>query len=54
MLKTANWSGGQGRGLHGDAVDLSDLVLAVANWSDRPVVDRTGIEARASHPVPNL
>lgn len=36
--------GGQGRGLHGKAVDMSDLVLFVANWTDRPLVDRTGIK----------
>jgi uncharacterized protein (TIGR03435 family) len=36
--------GGQGRGLHGKAVDMSDLVLFVANWTDRPMVDRTGIK----------
>jgi uncharacterized protein (TIGR03435 family) len=37
-------SGGQGQGLHGSAVDLSDVALFVANWTDRPVLDRTGIE----------
>jgi bla regulator protein blaR1 len=37
------FNGGQGRGLHGDAVDMSDLVLFVENWSDRPILDKTGI-----------
>jgi uncharacterized protein (TIGR03435 family) len=38
-----NVEGGQGRGLHGEAVDMSDLVVWVSNWTDHPVVDRTGI-----------
>jgi uncharacterized protein (TIGR03435 family) len=37
------FGGGQGRGLHGQAVDMSDLALYVANWTDHPVVDRTGL-----------
>jgi uncharacterized protein (TIGR03435 family) len=36
--------GGQGRGLHGQAVAMSDLVLYVENWAERPVIDRTGIQ----------
>ena len=35
--------GGQGRGLHGQAVTIADLALAVENWTERPVIDRTGI-----------
>jgi bla regulator protein BlaR1 len=35
--------GGEGRGLHGSAVDMSDLALSVSDWSDRPVIDRTGL-----------
>ena len=38
-----SFNGGQGRGLHGAAVDLSDLALYVENWAQRPVVDKTGI-----------
>jgi uncharacterized protein (TIGR03435 family) len=38
------WRGGMGRGLHATAVTMEDLVQAVSNWADRPVVDRTGIE----------
>ena len=37
------FGGGQGRGLHGQAVDMSDLALYVANWTDHPVVDKTGL-----------
>jgi uncharacterized protein (TIGR03435 family) len=37
------FNGGQGRGLHGDAVDISDLAIIVSNWTDRPVVDKTGL-----------
>jgi uncharacterized protein (TIGR03435 family) len=36
--------GGQGRGIHGDAIDLDDVALFVQNWTDRPVVDRTGLK----------
>lgn len=37
------FNGGQGRGLHGEAVDMSDLALFVANWTDRPLLDKTGL-----------
>jgi uncharacterized protein (TIGR03435 family) len=36
--------GGRGRGLHGEAVSLEDVLGAVENWSDRPLVDKTGIQ----------
>jgi len=36
--------GGQGGGLHANAATISDIALFVANWSDRPVVDRTGLK----------
>jgi uncharacterized protein (TIGR03435 family) len=36
--------GGQGRGLHGQAVDMSDLANYVENWAERPVIDKTGIQ----------
>ena len=36
--------GGQGRGLHGQAVDMADLALFVENWAEHPVIDRTGIK----------
>jgi uncharacterized protein (TIGR03435 family) len=35
--------GGIGRGIHGDAIDLADVALMVQNWTDRPVVDKTGL-----------
>jgi len=38
-----NITGGQGRGLHGEAIDMSDLAVIVSNWTDHPVVDRTGV-----------
>jgi bla regulator protein BlaR1 len=38
------FNGGQGRGLYGAAVSMSDLVSAVENFSDRPVIDKTGIQ----------
>jgi uncharacterized protein (TIGR03435 family) len=37
------FSGGRGRGLHGEAVTLNDTFLYVENWTDRPLVDNTGI-----------
>jgi uncharacterized protein (TIGR03435 family) len=33
-----------GRGMHGNAVDMDDVALCVANWTDRPVVNRTGLQ----------
>jgi uncharacterized protein (TIGR03435 family) len=36
--------GGRGRGLHGEAVSLSDVLSYVENWTDRPLVDKTGIQ----------
>ena len=38
-----SFMGGMGRGLHAKAVTVSDIVMFVENWSDRPVVDKTGI-----------
>ncbi|HWC96949.1 MAG TPA: M56 family metallopeptidase [Candidatus Sulfopaludibacter sp.] len=35
--------GGQGRGVHGKAASIADLIGFVENWSDRPMVDRTGL-----------
>jgi uncharacterized protein (TIGR03435 family) len=35
-------SGGRGRGLHGQAVDIADIVKHVENWADRPLLDKTG------------
>jgi uncharacterized protein (TIGR03435 family) len=38
------FQGGMGRGLRGNAVDMSDLALYVSNWSELPVVDQTGLK----------
>ncbi len=35
--------GGIGRGIHGDAIDIADVALFVQNWTDRPVIDKTGV-----------
>ena len=35
--------GGQGRGLHAKAVHIQDLAEYIENWTDHPVVDRTGL-----------
>ena len=39
-----SFAGGQGRGLHGRAVDMADLVSYVENWTGRPFLDKTGIQ----------
>jgi uncharacterized protein (TIGR03435 family) len=36
------FTGGVGRGVHGEAVSMRDLALYVSNWSDAPVIDQTG------------
>jgi uncharacterized protein (TIGR03435 family) len=38
-------NGGQGRGLHGKAVMIKDIVQFTANWSDRPIMDKTGLSS---------
>jgi uncharacterized protein (TIGR03435 family) len=35
--------GGPGGGLHARAADVPDLVSEVENWTDRPLLDKTGI-----------
>ena len=35
--------GGRGRGLHGEAVTLDDIASYVENWTDRPLLNKTGI-----------
>ena len=37
-------AGGQGYGLHGGAIDMSDLAINLENFTDRPVVDKTGVK----------
>jgi uncharacterized protein (TIGR03435 family) len=39
-----SFNGGQGQGLHGQAVSMSDLVSAVSNFADHPVIDKTGLK----------
>ena len=36
--------GGMGRGLHGRVVNMGDLANFVENWTDRPLLDKTGIQ----------
>jgi len=43
-LTCHQFTGGRGRGLHGRAVDVSDLVSFVQNWTDRPLFDKTGVK----------
>ncbi len=37
-------SGGRGAGLHGGAVDMSDIAGYVEGWTDRPLLDKTGLK----------
>jgi hypothetical protein len=36
--------GGRGRGLHGEAVSLSDVLSYVENWTVHPLVDKTRLQ----------
>jgi uncharacterized protein (TIGR03435 family) len=36
-------TGGMGRGIHGEAIDMSDLVNALQGFSDRPILEKTGV-----------
>ena len=38
------FNGGMGRGLYSRASNISDLAAYVENWTDRPLVDKTGIK----------
>jgi len=38
------FNGGRGRGMHARAVDMADLVSFVEAWTDRPLLDKTGIK----------
>jgi len=38
------FNGGMGRGLHARAATLSDLAAFVESWTDRPLLDKTGIQ----------
>ena len=38
------FNGGRGRGLHARAVDMADLASWVEAWTDRPLLDKTGIK----------
>jgi uncharacterized protein (TIGR03435 family) len=38
------FAGGMGRGLHARAANISDLAAFVENWTDRPLLDKTGIQ----------
>ena len=38
------FNGGMGRGLHAKAANISDLAAYVENWTERPLLDKTGIK----------
>lgn len=38
-------NGGMGRGLHAVAADMTDVVVFAGNWTDRPLIDETGLKA---------
>ena len=33
-----------GRGIHGEAISIPDVVFFVENWTDRPMIDKTGLK----------
>jgi bla regulator protein BlaR1 len=37
------FSGGQGQGIHAQAVSMSDLATYASTWADRPVIDKTSL-----------
>jgi uncharacterized protein (TIGR03435 family) len=39
-----HFAGGMGRGMHANAVDMDDLAHFIENWTDFPVVNRTGLD----------
>ncbi|HKE23185.1 MAG TPA: TIGR03435 family protein [Bryobacteraceae bacterium] len=39
-----DFNGGMGRGLHAKAVSMDDLAGYVENWTDHPVINRTGLD----------
>jgi bla regulator protein BlaR1 len=38
------FQGGRGRGLHAKAVTIQETAEAAENWSDRPIINKTGIQ----------
>jgi len=38
------FSGGQGQGIHAQAVSMPDLASYASSWADRPVIDKTGLQ----------
>lgn len=43
VIPCHQFNGGQGRGIHGQAVTIADLANFVENWAGRPVLDKTGL-----------
>jgi uncharacterized protein (TIGR03435 family) len=39
-----NIHGGMGRGMTGKAVSTGDIAAMIENWTDHPVIDRTGLD----------
>jgi len=39
-----SFSGGQGQGMHAQAVSASDLASYASGWADRPVIDKSGLQ----------
>ncbi len=38
------FTGGQGNGIHGKTVEMTELVTFLESWTDRPVIDNTGFK----------
>ena len=43
QISCHTFNGGQGRGLHGKAVNMDDLAGYIENWTDHPVLNKTGL-----------
>jgi len=43
QLPCHQFNGGRGRGLHTPAANMDDLAGVVENWTDRPLLNKTGI-----------
>jgi uncharacterized protein (TIGR03435 family) len=38
------FNGGMGRGMHAKAVNMNDLARFIENWTDHPVINKTGLD----------
>jgi uncharacterized protein (TIGR03435 family) len=43
QIRCHNFMGGMGRGLHAKAANMDDLAQFIENWTDHPVVNKSGL-----------